>query len=130
MRDICLTCHMDPGSHSFSKLCDINNVSVFYTNPSEATKYNDNDGIMVHFQGMMSKHVNDKWGWIIDASGFQTHHMMELQLTRNLIELINNNYISNLEYIKVKNTNVVVRRLFNVFLPVIGSDLAKKVTFE
>ena len=46
MKGICETCLKDPTSHSFSKLCEKDKVSIFYTKPSDAQKYNDIDGII------------------------------------------------------------------------------------
>ena len=71
MSKICMVCHKDPTSHSFSKLCQDGKTSIFYTNVGEATKYNDRKGIITHMDNMLINHVPDKWAWIFDAGKFQ-----------------------------------------------------------
>ena len=131
MSQICRTCHECPSSHSFSKLCEQNNISIFYTNPGEAEKYSDRTGIIAHMDNMLSQHVSHKWAWIFDGAGFQHHHMMELQLTRDIITLINDKYNSTLVYVHVKNTNPMIKQLFGIISPfMVNSDLASKIKFD
>ena len=54
MQNICLTCAEDPTSHSFSKLCVLDNVSIYYTKPSAASKYSDSEGILTHIDNTLA----------------------------------------------------------------------------
>ena len=131
MKGICETCLKDPTSHSFSKLCEKDKVSIFYTKPSEAKKYNDIDGILKHMDNMLTKHVSYKWAWIFDAEGFEQKHLMELTLTKSIIQLINEKYSSNLEYIHIKNSNSLIKQLFNLLGPILGGvSFVGKIKFD
>ena len=131
MKDICEICFNNPKSHSFSKLCEKNDVSIFYTNIGEAEKYNDRKGIINHMDNMLTKHVSHKWAWIFDAQGFEQKHFMQLTLTNDIIQLINNKYSSNLEYIHIKNSNNLLKQLFNLLSPILGGvSFAGKIKFD
>ena len=131
MSKICKTCHRDPSSHSFSKLCENDGVSIFYTNPGEASKYDDRVGIIAHMDNMLTNHVRDRWAWIFDGSGFQHYHLMELQLTRDIITLLTTKHNSTLSYIHIKNANGAIRQLFRLIVPIMGeSTLLEKVRFD
>ena len=131
MKDICETCFNDPKSHSFSKLCEKDKISIFYTKPSEAEKYNDKDGIIKHMDNMLTKKVSHKWAWIFDAEGFEKKHFIEFALTKSIIQLINQKYSSNLEYIHIKNSNSLIKQLFNLLSPILGRvSFAGKIKFD
>ena len=57
MKNICEKCYHHPGCHSFSKLCVLNDIYVFYTNPGEAKLYNDREGIIKHMENMLQVHI-------------------------------------------------------------------------
>ena len=131
MKEICETCFLDPTSHSFSKLCQKDNISIFFTKPSEAKKYNDRKGIINHMENMLTKRVPDKWAWVFDADGFQQKHLIEIQLVYDIINLINEKYISNLEYIQIKNSNSFIKQLFSLITPFLKkTNLIGKITFD
>ena len=46
---VCETCLLDKTSHSFKKIQQNDIMCTFYTCPAEATKYNDCDGIINHY---------------------------------------------------------------------------------
>ena len=54
----CKICENDPLSHSFKNIGTINNISYYYTRPSEATRYNDVVGITEHYDGVLSENKN------------------------------------------------------------------------
>lgn len=132
MSKICSECHRNPSSHSFSKLCKTNGVHIFYTKPADAEKYDDTDGIIHHIDRILSQYdKKEKWAWIIDTSGFEYKHMLQINLTKRLIELINNKYISTLEYIHVKNINTYVNQLVTLLTPFLRNTLiGSKVRFD
>ena len=100
MEHICKICHEDSTSHSFSKLCEIKGVSVFYTKPADATKYTDTEGILAHYDNML-KHNGDKpWTWIFDSNGFGMKHALEINTGIGIAKLITSKYSKNLQKIK------------------------------
>lgn len=131
MSKICMVCHKDPTSHSFSKLCQDGKTSIFYTNVGEATKYNDRKGIITHMDNMLINHVPDKWAWIFDAGKFQQKHLMEIQLTRDIIKLVSTKHNHNLEYVKIKNVNSLFKSLLNLVGPLLlESEMSQKMIIE
>lgn len=131
MSNICQVCKKNPSAHSFHKLYEHNKISVFYTNPGEAEKYDDVDGIITHMDNMLKQHARNKWAWIFDAQGFEYKHMIQLQLTTRIIELISKSHMSNLEYIHIKNVNSMIKQFFHTIKPLINNhELGGKVRFD
>ena len=131
MKKICKICHVNPKSHSFSKLCEKDNVSIFFTKVSEAEKFDDREGILQHMDNMLTEHVPNTWAWIFDADGFEKKHLMQLTLTIDIIKLINQKYATNLEYIQIKNSNPLIKNLYSLLTPILKNvSFSGKVTFD
>jgi hypothetical protein len=118
----CPICEKEPGSHSFLELsCDNATGSrIFYTCPATATKYDDYDGIMLHYDGMLSQNGDAPWIWIFDSKGFSTKHLLEIRVGIGLAKLISTKYSHNLKKICIINANKYVFIAHNVvqhFLP-------------
>lgn len=45
---MCKSCDVDPKSHSFFRIATEDNVQIFYSCPSEATKYFDKQSVEIH----------------------------------------------------------------------------------
>ena len=88
MTFICKICESEPGSHSFSKIREEDNISVFYTCPSKSIKYNDHDGIISHYKGIMDEHGDKPWIWIFDSVNFSIKHAMEIKISIRLLPLL------------------------------------------
>lgn len=126
---VCKICEKDPTSHSFSKLCEVNGIATFYTKPADATKYDDYEGILAHFNAVLSKYREKKWSWIIDADGFAMKHAMEVGVASGLIKTISENYSDNLIEIKVTHTNSLIKGMFKTLMPLIKGKLTNKLVF-
>ena len=131
MSNICQTCKKNPTAHSFHKLYEHNKISVFYTKPAEAEKHDDVDGIIRHMENRLKHHAKNKWAWIFDAQGFEYKHMIQLHLTKRIIDLISNSHSSNLEYIHIKNVNSTIKQFFQAIKPLINNiEIGSKVRFD
>jgi len=127
--DICLICYQDPTSHSFSKICEIDDVCHFYTKPAAATKYNDQAGILNHINNLLNKYKERTWSWTIDGNDFTLKHALELGTTRKIIKLITKNYNDKLIEIKVINMNKAMEHMYNLISPFINKSIRKKIRF-
>jgi hypothetical protein len=127
---ICLKCLYEPGSHSFHKLKETSEgVSVFYTCPAKAKYYNDYDGIMAHYDGMLNDNADKPWIWIFDSNGFSLEHAINIKLAKDLALLINNKYSKNLKKIIIVNPTWHINISLKVVLPFLDkrvSDLIFK----
>ena len=129
MEHICKTCHEDSTSHSFSKLCEIKGVSMFYTKPADATKYTDREGILAHYDNMM-KHNGDKpWTWIFDSDGFGMKHAMEVRTGIEIAKLISSKYSNNLQKIIVKNPTWYVKLMYTFVSPFLSTRVNSMIEF-
>ena len=129
MEHICKTCHEDSTSHSFSKLCEIKGVSMFYTKPADATKYTDREGILAHYDNMM-KHNGDKpWTWIFDSDGFGMKHAMEVRTGIEIAKLISSKYSNNLQKIIVKNPTWYVKLMYTFVSPFHSTRVNSMIEF-
>jgi len=126
----CEACAIDPTSHSFSKLCEVNNVVTFYTKPADASKYYDADGVVRHFDLLLSQHSSKHWKWIVDAEGFSMRHAMETGVARGILRLIEQKYGDNLDNIIVTNTNRAIQMAFRAIAPFFYKGFSEKVQFQ
>lgn len=87
---ICPICAINPGSHSFYKLKEtIDNKSIFYTCPAKATRHDDYEGIVAHYEGMLNDNGNQPWIWIFDCRGFSLIHAEQVRISIAIAKLIN-----------------------------------------
>ena len=115
----CPICEKEPGSHSFIELSYNENLKIqtFYTCPAAATKYDDYDGIMQHYNGMLSQNGDTPWIWIFDSKGFSTKHLLEIRVGIGLANLISTKYSHNLKKICIVNANKYVFIVHNILQP-------------
>lgn len=126
---VCKICEKDPTSHSFSKLCEVNGVVTFYTKPADATKYDDYEGILAHFNALLSGCTDKRWSWVIDADGFEMKHAMEVGVASGLIKMISEKYSENLVEIKVTHTNRLIKGMFKTLMPLVKGKLTDRLVF-
>ena len=92
MNTICDTCKDDFTSHSFNLISNTQNAGhVFYTKISNASKYDDTEGIVKHCTNYLNFiKPQNKWSWIIDFNGFGLKHTLGINTGIQLSKLINN----------------------------------------
>jgi len=119
----CPICARDPTSHSLKKIGMFDEDTVImYTKPADASRYWDRDGIIVHYDNVLSK-IEKKWMWIFDAEGFSYKHMIEIDVATSLARLISAKYSDSLQKITIINPSFVV----NIMLNIVTSFLSKKI---
>lgn len=125
----CPLCAIDPTSHSLKRLEDLEDGTVvMYTKPSEATRYWDRDGILFHYDSVLSQIAGD-WVWIFDADGFSFKHMLEIDVGISLARLISSKYSERLVKIIVKNPSPIVELVMLIVKPILNTRVEIK-TFE
>lgn len=93
MSFVCSICANDPSSHSFVRLEERQGVQYFYSCPSKATRYDDADGILYHYSGMLAELNGKPWAWIFDSTGFGVKHFLQFQVAIGLAKLISQTYV-------------------------------------
>jgi hypothetical protein len=130
MEQICKACHEDSTSHSFSKLCEIKGVSIFYTKPANATKYTDTEGILAHYDNMLKYNGDKPWTWIFDSEGFGMKHALEVRTGIGIAKLITSKYSKNLQKIIVKNPTWHIKLMYTFVSPFLSAKVNSMVEFS
>ena len=60
----CPICKEDSTSHSLVKLLETESIVYYYTCPAKASKYNDRDGILDHYDGELTQKGDKPWIWV------------------------------------------------------------------
>lgn len=126
--NICPICAIDASSHSFDFLYVNDGVNVFYTCSANAIKYNDKDGILMHFKRVLDyyKCFENGWEWIFDFRGFELKHMMEIKTAIGIAEIINN-YSKYLTKIRIINMNRYTHTMMKIVMPFLNKDVQSKI---
>lgn len=91
----CNQCVIQPNTHSFELLCKAYNketdecVSVYYTKVANAINYNDTEGILRHYENLLTYSFPDSWIWIFDCNGFGFKHSIEIKTAIGIAKLLN-----------------------------------------
>jgi hypothetical protein len=126
----CPICSADPTSHSLRKLSETEDIVCYYTCPAKASKYNDREGILAHYDGELAQKGDKKWIWIFDSEGFDMKHALEAQLAIEMAMLISSKYGESLEKICVINPTLFTSITVNVIWPFIGPRLRSIILFD
>ena len=113
MEQICSSCYEDFTTHSFNYVCSsLEGGHIFYTKISNASKYNDTDGIVNHCTNYLQHAQPPKWSWIIDFKDFGLKHTLGLNTGLRLSRLVNS--FGRLKYLIVINTNTFVEQIMKL----------------
>lgn len=128
---ICPLCSIDPLSHSLTKIKEINDIIYFYSCPSKAKLYFDTDGIINHYNGVLSEIPhNKKWIWIFDSNEFGMQHFVQLELAIELAKLISNKFSINLDKIIIINPTFYISSTYNIIYPFLTKKLRSIIDFN
>jgi hypothetical protein len=113
MHKICNTCKEDFTAHSFNLVCNtLEGGYIFYTKISNASQYDDTEGIVDHCTNYL-KHINpEKWSWIIDFDGFGLKHTLGINTGVRLSKLVNS--FGKLQNLIVININQFVEQMLKL----------------
>jgi hypothetical protein len=126
MENICRSCALHPGSHSFREIARENDIIYFYTKPDEAILYNDTKGILEHYNNMLASVKGAKWSWIFDMDNFGLKHLMNPYLCYQIAMAVGK-YNDTLQQIKIINPNIFLTQLLVLVMPFISSIMRSKI---
>ena len=113
MKQLCLTCNENFTAHSFNYMCDTLEVGqLFYTKISNASQYDDTEGIVKHCSNYLNYKNPVKWSWIIDFDEFGLKHTLGLNTGIQLSKLINR--FGRLHQLIVINSNTFVDQMLKM----------------
>jgi len=113
MKDLCQTCNEDYTAHSFNYISNtLEGGDLFYTKISNASKYDDTDGIVKHCTNYLDYKKPLKWSWVIDFSEFGLKHTLGINTGIKLSRLVNR--IGRLNYFIAINTNTFVEQMLKI----------------
>jgi len=126
MPEICVNCYEDYTTHSFNRIAhSLDAGHIFYTKISNASKYNDTDGIQKHCTNYLNYINPDKWTWIIDFKGFGLKHTLGLNTGIQLSYLINK--FGRLNHIIIINTNIFVEKMLKMIKLTLNKEYHKSI---
>jgi len=110
---LCKICKEDFTSHSFNHVCHtLAGGHIFYTKISNASKYDDTEGIVAHCTNYLNYIKPEKWSWIIDFEDFGIKHTLGINTGIQLSKLINK--YGRLFELVVINTNILVEQMMKM----------------
>ena len=130
MSFICPKCSLEPNSHSFNKVIipEYENINVYYCCPSKAKYFDDNEGILLHYDGMLKDNGDYPWIWIFDCDNFSLKHALNIKLAKDLAILISNKYSHNLNKIIIINPTWYINYTLYFITPFLN-DKIKNLIF-
>jgi hypothetical protein len=129
MSFICKICEKCPTSHSLIKYEENNDYVVYYTCPSEAIN-NETNGIIYHYNGVLSELNGKNWVWVLDLKKFGIKNFMEIGNGIALAKLITEKYSEHLQKIIVINSNMYTSAIFNIISPFLSERVRNMVVFS
>lgn len=109
----CPGCAKDFTAHSFNFVCHtLEGGHVFYTKISNASQYDDTEGIINHCSNYLHHVDPPKWSWIIDFAGFGIKHTLGIHTGIRLSKLINQ--FGRFQNLIVININPLVRQMLKL----------------
>jgi hypothetical protein len=127
----CQDCIDIPNSHSFELLCksrhSVTNQDVifYYTKVSNAIKYNDTNGILEHYENLLTKSNPDSWIWVFDCNGFGLKHSLEIKTAIGISKIINK--FGKVKNIFVINSNYFINAVQRIVNFVLDNEISKNI---
>ncbi len=126
----CPICKADPTSHSLTKLTETDNIVYYYTCPAKATKYNDREGILSHYDGEFTQKGSKPWIWVFDCSGFDMRHASEIRLAIDMAKLITYAHGDSLQKIYVINPTAFIHIVINAIWPFLSNHIRSIIAYD
>lgn len=125
---VCPVCTALPFSHSLVKLGETNGIIYFYTCPSQALLYYDVEGIIHHYNGVLSEIPKViEWIWVFDSIGFNLIHALQFKVAVELAKLISNKFSVNLKKIIIIHPTMYIRMTHTFILPFLNETLQNRI---
>ena len=126
----CPVCKADPTSHSLAKLSETDDMVYYYTCPAKASKYNDREGILSHYDGELKRKGTKPWVWIFDCTGFDMRHAMEIRLAIDMAKLINQSHGDSLLKVCVINPTIFIHIIVNAIWPFLSAHIRSIIVYD
>jgi hypothetical protein len=127
---MCKSCDVDPKSHSFFRIATEDNVQIFYSCPSEATKYFDKQSVEIHCrEKLQEKGDTCKWIFIFDGTGYTLRHAMAIGVSLSFLRVIKEHADTLLE-IRILNTSSYVSTMLTIMKPFIPHNIYSKINWN
>ena len=124
MKYICPVCKLLPSSHSLTQVVEKKGIIYYYTCPAQAILYYDVDGIVSHYDGVLSDMPENKeWVWIFDSLGFSIIHAMQTSVAIELAKLISNKFSKNLKKIIIINPTFYITLSHKMIMPFLNNKV-------
>jgi hypothetical protein len=121
---MCPLCKLIPFSHSLTKLSEKKGIIYYYTCPSQAILYYDVEGIVNHYDGVLSEiPENKEWIWIFDSLGFGFIHALQTNVAIGIAKLISNKFSKNLKKIIIINPTFYITMIHKMILPFLNETV-------
>ena len=126
----CPVCKVDPTSHSLAKLTETEDMVYYYTCPAKASKYNDREGILLHYDGELTSKGAKPWVWIFDCTGFDMRHAVEIRLAIDMAKLITQSHGDYLTKVCVINPTIFIHIIVNAIWPFLSSHIRSIIVYD
>ena len=124
----CPICKKYENSHSLRVLEELDGIFYLYTCPAKALRYDDREGIIQHYKGVLNDLKGKRWIWIFDARDFSVKHYLQFRLTKELADVICE-YSETLDEIQIYNTNRFIKMTYGMIYPFLNERIRNVVKF-
>ena len=126
----CPLCSIYPNAHSLIKIKEIDDIVYLYSCPAQAKLYFDVDGIIKHYDGVLSEiPTNKQWIWIFDSKEFDFKHFIQINVGIQLAKLISSKFSYNLTKIIIINPTFYISSTYNVIYPFLNEKMKTIIQF-
>ncbi len=126
----CSICDAAPNSHSFDKIDQIDDITIFYSCPGDLVNEESNN-IISHHKDTLDEYLINKWTWIIDSKNYKLKRVRHTNDAMKIIRLISKpEYLSKLQQIIIVKANMQARTIINILWLFLSKNLKDKIKFE
>ena len=107
----CLKCQLDPSTHSFEKIGELQRekrVHVFYTTYKSMKDHSNAADIEQHILDELRRINGEQWIWIIDCKFIQAKHMVHINVPIRLLKILNGTFGDSLINVFLINSGPVI----------------------
>ena len=127
----CPLCKLRPFSHSLTKLLEKKGIIYYYTCPAQAILYYDVEGIVNHYDGVLSEiPENKEWIWIFDSLGFGLIHALQTNVAIGIAKLISNKFSKNLKKIIIINPTFYITMTHKMITPFLNETMRNMIEID
>lgn len=120
----CEICNIDPKSHSFNIIpCNNPDITLFYSCPSDATKYYDSQGVINHFKVYLEQNNNQPWAYILDCKGFTLGHSTKIKTSLDIVNIITSQYGKSLKKVWIINYTWKIKLFLSTLFVALTKEL-------